>query len=71
MSTLADIDHGLEPTRTERWPDECPRCGDRPHGSDPCTYTPVPKEAPVAIKRDLSDLPPADGLTPDLSLIHI
>ena len=25
------------------------------------------KEAPVAIKRDLSDLPPADGLTPDPS----
>ena len=49
------------------WPAECPRCGDRPHGSNPCTTTPSPKEAPVAIKRDLSDLPPADGLTPDES----
>lgn len=51
--------------REQPWPAECPRCGDRPHGSNPCTFTPAPKEAPVAIKRDLSDLPPADGLTPD------
>lgn len=44
MTTLADIDHGLEPTRAEPWPTECPRCGDRPHGSNPCTFTPAPKE---------------------------
>ena len=65
MSTLADTDHGLEPNRAETWPAECPRCGDRPHGPNPCTFTPAPKEAPVAIKRDLSTLPPANGLTPD------
>ena len=26
------------------FPPECPRCGDRPHGSNPCTFTPAPKE---------------------------
>lgn len=65
MGTLADIDHGLEPTRAEPWPAECPRCGDRPHRGNDCTFTPTPKEAPVPIRRDLSDLPPADGFTPD------
>ena len=70
MTRLADIDPGLEPTRTEAWPAECPRCGDRPHGPNPCTTTPTPKDAPMPIARDLSDLPPADnrdGLTPDPS----
>ena len=69
MTRLADLDPGLEPTRTEAWPAECPRCGDRPHGPNPCTTTPTPKEA-MPIARDLSDLPPADnrdGLTPDPS----
>ena len=65
---LADLDPGLEPTRTDGWPAECPRCGDRPHGPSQCT-TSTPKEA-MPIARDLSDLPPADnrdGLTPDPS----
>ena len=71
MTRLADIDPGLELTRSEPWPAECPRCGGPPHS--PCPdIAPTPrrtetKEAPVAIKRDLSDLPQANGLTPDPS----
>ena len=59
--------------REQDMPPECPACGGKPdHHPVACTEpgqpvkpTPAPKEAPVAIKRDLSDLPPADGLTPD------
>jgi hypothetical protein len=65
VTRLADVDLGLERTRTEPWPAECPRCGGPPHSPcDDIAPTPTPKEAPVAIKRDLSDLPPA-GLAPD------
>ena len=61
--------------REQDMPPECPACGGKPdHHPVACTEpgqpvkpTPTPKEAPVAIKRDLSDLPPADGLTPDPS----
>lgn len=70
MTRLADIDPGLSPTRSEPWPDECPRCGGKPdHRAATCGATPTPKEA-MPIARDLSDLPPADnrdGLTPDPS----
>lgn len=57
-------------------PGECPEC----EGNHPASRCPAvarmnastprrteTKEAPVAIKRDLSDLPPANGLTPDPS----
>lgn len=61
--------------REQDMPPECPACGGKPdHHPVACTEpgqpvkpTPAPKEAHVAIKRDLSDLPPADGLTPDPS----
>ncbi len=52
-------------------PGACPECeGDHPVSRCPAVaamFAPTPKEAPVPIKRDLSDLPPADGLTPDPS----
>ena len=63
------------PTDPDRQtPGGCPEC-DGPHTLPHCpavaaVFTPrrtETKEAPVAIKRDLSDLPPADGLTPDPS----
>lgn len=65
------------PTDPDRQtPGGCPEC-DGPHTLPHCPavaamFAPTPrrtetKEAPVAIKRDLSDLPQANGLTPDPS----
>ncbi len=55
--------------REQPTPPECPRCGGKPdHRAATCAATPTPKDAPMPIARDLSDLPPADprdGLTPD------
>ena len=56
------------PWREQTTPPECPACGAKPdHDPQTCTFLPEPKEAPVALKRDLSDLPAASpyGLTPD------
>ena len=55
--------------REQPMPPECPRCGGKPdHHPVACAAIPTPKDAPMPIARDLSDLPPADprdGLTPD------